>query len=31
MKLKRGIPLIDQHDQYGFWEVNLEEALFLRL
>jgi tryptophan synthase/tryptophan synthase beta chain len=19
MKLKRGIPLIDQHDQYGFW------------
>ena len=19
MKLKRGIPLIDQHDQHGFW------------
>ena len=19
MKLKKGIPLIDQHDQYGFW------------
>jgi tryptophan synthase beta chain len=19
MKLKKGIPLIDQHDQHGFW------------
>ena len=19
MKIKKGIPLIDQHDQYGFW------------
>ena len=19
MKLKKGVPLIDQHDQFGFW------------
>ena len=30
MKLKRGIPLIDQHDQYGFWGGKFEEVLFLR-
>ena len=31
MKLKKGIPLIDQHDQNGFGVVNLGEALFQRL
>jgi len=24
MKLKKGIPLIDQHDQYGFWGGKFE-------
>ena len=29
MNLKKNIPLIDQHDKYGFWgEGNLVEALF---
>ena len=31
MKLKKGIPLIDQGNSLGFWGVNLEATLFLKL
>ena len=29
MKLKKGIPLIDQHDQLGFWGGKFGGSLFL--
>ena len=31
MNIKKNIPLIDQHDRHGFWEVNLGEAIYLKL
>ena len=31
IKIKKGIPLIDQHDKNGFWGENLVEVLFLKL
>ena len=31
MKLKKKIPLIDQHDKMDFGEENLVETLYLKL
>ena len=30
IKIKKNIPLIDQHDQYGFWGGNAEESDIIR-
>ena len=31
MKLKKGIPLIDQHNQQGFWGGKFGVVLYLKL
>ena len=31
MKLKKNIPLIDQHNKFGFGVENLGEVLYLKL